>query len=147
MSENKERSYDSYALVELDLDTGAYRKIIDEGVFGYYLDESGIYYAKVDLRDIPMPQFGEDFVVRAMSSAEIYHCDYNGENEEVIYRNEGMYLFRPEFIVLDEYLYVYIVYEDTINYDEQAEEYRQSFAFRQINQKTGEIRKAIETAS
>ena len=33
MSENKERSYDSYALVELDLDTGAYRKIIDEGVF------------------------------------------------------------------------------------------------------------------
>ena len=94
-----------------------------------------------------MPQFGEDFVVRAMSSAEIYHCDYNGENEEVIYRNEGMYLFRPEFIVLDEYLYVYIVYEDTINYDEQAEEYRQSFAFRQINQKTGEIRKAIETAS
>ena len=132
--------YDS-ALVELDLKTGVYRKIIENRVHGYYVDEGGIYYMRSEMREVAFPDYG-DLKTTSTCGDTMYRCDHDGKNETAVFRNPDMSITHPLFLVANGSVYARMICSSTIQYYEMPDgtgEYRTTIAFRKIDLTSGKI--------
>ena len=133
--------YDS-ALVELDLKTGEYRKIIESKVYGYHVDNEGIYYFRLgEVREIAFPEYG-DLKTVCYTEDTMYRCDHDGKNETAVFRNPDINIGSPLFLVANGSVYARLVCSSTIRYFEMPDgtgEYRATIAFRKIDLASGKI--------
>jgi hypothetical protein len=127
--------------VELDLKTGVYRKIIENRVHGYYVDEGGIYYMRSEMREVAFPDYG-DLKTTSTCGDTMYRCDHDGKNETAVFRNPDMSITHPLFLVANGSVYARMICSSTIQYYKMPDgtgEYRTTIAFRKIDLTSGKI--------
>ena len=140
LAEKGETYYNS-ALVELDLKTGAYRKIIDEKVFAYTVDEDGIYYVKTEYRSFFIEGY-ENVELNGWAGDTVYKCDFEGNNETVVYQDPQVMISWPNFLVAKGSIYVQLCYSGTVKQFSSADGssyYQCGMGFRKIDLASGKI--------
>lgn len=137
----KGETYYNCALVELDLKTGAYRKIIDEKVFAYTVDEDGIYYIKTEYNKFLVEGY-ENVEVSGWAGDSVYKCDFDGNNETLFYKNSQMRISVPWFLIAGDSIYTQIRYSGTVRQFSSADGssyYQCGMGFRKIDLASGKI--------
>lgn len=79
---------DGYVLLKLDIEAGEVTPLL-ENISSYFLTAEGIYYHLFELRTINWHSMWSSFLgdQGTPNSPELYKCDFDGKNSEVIFTN------------------------------------------------------------
>ena len=141
-SEDKEYSeysngyYGLYYLVSVDVHSGELERVIDEPVYNFYLSAEGIYYVKMRLRHMYIPEDYREYPEKIkvfMADDSIHFRRYDGTGDEVLYTNENISLGNF-WVIRDNVLYGYLM-----DFDEEIHTFSGTAYFGVIDFSTGSI--------
>lgn len=139
-SEYKKTQYLTHTLVSVDIQSGEWKKVVDEPIITFCLTDTAIYYSPFKLRHMYIPdnyeQNPQDVVI-FLADETLKACDLDGQNKRDIYSNSDMD-YIESYTVIDGTLYGWM---QEFNQDEHR--FGDVFWGR-ICFDTGSIAKAIE---
>ena len=138
-SEYRKTEFSKPYMISLDVDSGEFRRVIEEPVFNFCLAEDKAYYTKFELRHLYVPDDYETNPGKTkilLVGDTLYCCDHNGENSSKVFAKSNMD-FSLTYTVIENKFYGLIS-----DYDTDSNTFGKYY-FACIDPETGDVIPAI----